>query len=334
MTSRRDTLKAVALLAVADKLGDGGLARIVPQGVPQRPVEVLPPGALDSESFRSKCIACGVCMAVCPEKIIKPSVKMENFGQPVLDFRNGHCLLSCIKCTEVCPVGAIAPLQREMKINTHIGHAIWKKDLCVRTVNSDECTACVRKCPVQAVKIVQGFPVIDRGKCIGCGACEHVCPARPRPAIFVKGFKMQRVVKPIAERDLVAEMKVVLDSGFSVVTARDGVIIDRCEGRGIAPLMKLMDANRIGGTIVYDRIIGRAAAAICVVGKVRKVYASVMSDGAKALLEANGIPAFAETMTSQIINREKSGPCPMEKAVKDLDNPENMVKTLRKAIEK
>ncbi len=63
------------------------------------------------------------------------------------------------------------------------------------------CKGCVRKCPVQAIHLVKGFPVVDRDACIGCGACEHVCPARPQPAIAVKGYEVQRIVTPMAETD-------------------------------------------------------------------------------------------------------------------------------------
>lgn len=38
------------------------------------------------------------------------------------------------------------------------------------------------------------IPVINAEKCIGCGACENLCPARPFSAIYVEGHKMHRVV--------------------------------------------------------------------------------------------------------------------------------------------
>ncbi len=30
---------------------------------------------------------------------------------------------------------------------------------------------------------------VDKETCIGCGACEYICPARPLSAIFVEGYK-------------------------------------------------------------------------------------------------------------------------------------------------
>ncbi|NOZ64214.1 MAG: RnfABCDGE type electron transport complex subunit B, partial [Caldiserica bacterium] len=35
---------------------------------------------------------------------------------------------------------------------------------------------CVKVCPVEAIKIVKGKPVVDYEKCIGCGKCVEACP--------------------------------------------------------------------------------------------------------------------------------------------------------------
>ena len=332
--TRRETLKGVAVLAVADKLTDGGFAEVSLPGVPEREASVLPPGAGDRETFYRKCVSCQLCIANCPGKCLVQSTSLKTFGQPVMDFRYGYCLGSCVKCGEMCPELAIKKLQNVQRPNVHMGEAVWVKDKCIRTTEGDKCTACVRKCPVQAIHLVQGFPVVDRQKCIGCGACEHVCPARPMPAIYVKGYERQRMVNPIVEADLLKEMKSKIDAGTSVVVARGGVIIAAEEGRGLDPLLKLFDAGKLSGAVVMDKVIGRAAAAICAEGGAAKVYASLAGKGAAELLEGRGIPFAAEKTVETILNREKSGSGPMEKAVAGLDEPKKMIEAIRKAKRK
>ena len=332
--TRRETLKGVAVLAVAEKITDGGFAEVSLPGVPDRGTPVLPPGAGSRETFYMKCSSCQLCIANCPGKCLVQSTDLKTFGQPVMDFRRGYCLGACVKCGEICPELAIRKLQTVQRPNVHVGEAVWKKDLCVRTTEGDSCTACVRKCPVQAIHLVQGFPVVDRQKCIGCGACEHVCPARPMPAIYVKGYEMQRVVNPISEADLVAEMKARIEGGESVVVARGGVIIASEKGRGLDPLLRLFDAGKLAGAVVMDKVVGRAAAAICAEGGATKVYAALAGKGAAELLQGRGIPFAAEKTVDVILNREKSGSCPMEKAVSGLDEPKKMIEAIRKAMKK
>ena len=330
--TRRETLKGVAVLAVADKITDGGFAEVSLPGVPERGHDVLPPGALDRRKFSLKCVGCQLCVANCPGHCLQPSVEFATFGQPVLDFRKGHCLVNCVKCSEICPERALSFIQREQRPYVHVGWAVWQKDRCIRTTCGDECTACVRKCPVQAIHLVQGFPVVDRDKCVGCGACEHVCPARPQPAIYVKGHDMQRIVTPISEADLLKEMYARLDAGAAVVAARNGVIVAVEEGRGLGPLFKLMDEMKLQGAIVVDKVIGRAAAAICAEGGAKKVYTRLAGKGAAELLEKRGIVFGADRTVDCILNREKKDSCPMEKTVKDMDDPAKMVEALRRKL--
>ena len=334
MTTRRETLKGVAVLAAEKKLTDGGLAEVSLPGVPERDCEVLPPGAGDRRTFALKCAGCQLCVASCPGKCLKPSTKLRNFGQPAMNFQRGYCILNCVKCTEVCSEGALRFLQREQRPNVHMGRAEWKKDLCVRTAVGDECTACVRKCPVQAIHLVQGFPVVDREKCVGCGACEHVCPARPLPAIYVKGYEVQRMVNPMSEADLLAEMKAKMDAGKSLVVAHGGVIVLESDGMGLGPLLEALDAGKLRGSVAFDKVVGRAAAAIYAESGVRKVHAKLAAKGAAELLAKRGVALEAEKTVDVILNREKSGSCPMEKAVAELEAPGKMVEAIRKAMKK
>ena len=195
--TRRETLKGVAVLAAAEaveKTTDGGFASVTSPGVPPRAVPVLPPGSVDLREFNLKCVGCGLCIANCRGGCLKASRSLLRLGQPEMDFRHDYCLVRCAQqCAKVCPAGAIRLLDGVVRKDIHVGHAVWKRDLCLRETEDVKCTACSRKCPVGAIHIVEGFPAVDKEACIGCGACEHVCPARPMPAIFVEGLEQQRV---------------------------------------------------------------------------------------------------------------------------------------------
>ena len=286
---------------------------------------------MDRALFNRLCVGCGACIAACPEECLVPSMSLKTFGQPKMDFRRSHCRLACPqKCAAACPAGALRLLDHVARRDLHMGHAIWKKDRCLRATEDVPCTACSRKCPVKAISIVAGFPVIDKAACIGCGACEHVCPARPLPAIFVKGFERQRVVRPFNEGDLLAEMAGLVRRGeAAAVTARDGVIQARASGRGVLPLLKLLDDGHLRHALVVDKVIGRAAAAVCLVGRARRVHGLLMSEEAKSLLAAHNVPATTDRLVPKILNRDQSASCPLEARVAQEADPQKMVADLR-----
>ena len=203
--TRRETLQGMAVLAAVetvDKTTDGGYAAVSLPGVPTRETPVLPPGAVDRAAFNVKCVACGLCIKACRGGCLTASTSLKRFGQPEMDFRKGYCLTGCnYACGHVCPTGAINWIPRLPRKNVHVGRAVWRKDLCIRTTDGVACTACSKKCPVKAIHIVEGFPVVDRDTCIGCGACEHVCPSRPEPAVRVEGYDRPRIVWPMQKDD-------------------------------------------------------------------------------------------------------------------------------------
>lgn len=113
---------------------------------------------------------------------------------------------------------------------------------------------------------------------------------------------------------------------------RGGEVVAREQGRGIGPALGLFQAGKLGGADVADHIVGRAAAAIFVAAGVNAVHADVMSEGAAAYLSAHGIPNAADVVVATIINRRGTGPCPMETAVHDLDDPFEMVDAIERAL--
>jgi ferredoxin-type protein NapF len=148
---------------------------------------------LDETRFTGVCMRCGNCAQVCPSKIIQPALGAggaAGFLTPHLRFGEDYCREDCHRCNQVCPSGAIARLSLANKRHRVIGLAMVDLDLCL-LVQGRECTACIQKCPYQAISIHSadgGFsnePLVAVDHCNGCGACETVCPTRPVRAMRV-----------------------------------------------------------------------------------------------------------------------------------------------------
>lgn len=180
---------------------DGGLADVLPKKAPKRETPVVPAGAGSVKDFHSHCSACQLCVQNCPNRVLRPSLSFERLMQPEMSFEHGYCRPECVNCSEVCPAGAIKRITPEQKSGTHIGHAVVKLDLCVVNSDSVSCGNCAAHCPAGAVKMVRKnpddekslrIPTVNTERCIGCGACEFLCPARPLSAIHVEGNTVHR----------------------------------------------------------------------------------------------------------------------------------------------
>ena len=153
------------------------------------------------------------------------------------------------------------------------------------------------------------------------------------PAIFVKGFERQRVVWPLTEVGLFIEMHELVARGEAAcVAARDGVIVGKASGNGLKPLFELLTAGKLAHSFVIDKVIGRAAAAICIVGKAKKVHAMMMSAEAASLLKAHGVEASADKTVPKILNRDLTDSCPMEQTIDGIEDPAEMVKALKSRL--
>ena len=123
--------------------------------------------------------------------------------QPEMSYERGYCRPECNRCSEVCPTGAIQHIGEDEKSSIQIGHAVWVKKNCVAVTDKVECGNCARHCPVGAIEMVPldendedtpFIPSVNVERCIGCGACENLCPARPLSAIYVEGHEVHREV--------------------------------------------------------------------------------------------------------------------------------------------
>lgn len=191
---------ATAATAYAKNKVDGGLAVILDKEAPKRTTPITPPGSVSARHMQRHCTACQLCITSCPNHVLRPTTKLDHFMQPVMSFEIGYCRPECTRCSKVCPTGAIKPISREEKTTIHVGHAVWVKANCLVLTGDVSCGNCARHCIPQAIQMVEYdhngktvmIPSIDVNKCIGCGACENLCPSRPLSAIYVEGHEMHR----------------------------------------------------------------------------------------------------------------------------------------------
>lgn len=206
---RRAFLVSSALLTTAalaqqkDKIMDGGLADIEDKVAPERQTPLTPPGSLSAQNMAQKCTGCQLCISECPNQVLRPSDDWLHLMQPVMSYERGYCRPECNRCSEVCPAGAIQPIQKEDKASTQIGHAVWIKKNCIPLTDGVECGNCARHCPAGAIEMVPSdpddeespyVPAVNEARCIGCGACEYLCPARPFSAIYVEGHEVHKEI--------------------------------------------------------------------------------------------------------------------------------------------
>ncbi len=199
-----------------DSMVIGDSIRVIPVNakpttvIEDKEFPVCPPGASSLELFNDRCTACNLCVSACPSDVLQPSFLeygLVGIMQPRMDYWSGFCNFECTRCLEVCPTGAILPLELDTKKLTQLGKAKFVKDNCIVHTDKTDCGACSEHCPTKAVKMVPYeednrlvIPEVEDKICIGCGACEFACPTTPYKAIYVDGnFEHILAEKPKVE---------------------------------------------------------------------------------------------------------------------------------------
>ena len=219
-TTKPDTQRRTALAAV----GAGALfipaSRVADSlDVNYHSRVIRPPGAVEERAFLERCIRCAECMKVCPNNALHPALfesGLEGLWTPILIARIGYCEHSCVLCGQVCPTGAIQKITEKEKLGIDvppikIGTAFYDHGRCLPWSMQTPCIVCEEFCPTSpkaiwveevdapvrdskpgpggeqpAMKSVHlQRPHVDPSLCIGCGACEKVCPVQDQPAVYV-----------------------------------------------------------------------------------------------------------------------------------------------------
>lgn len=214
-TQRRTALTVAAAGAVA--IPAMRIADVIDANYDHRVIR--PPGSVEEREFLERCIRCAECMKVCPNNALHPAwfeAGVEGLWTPILIPRIGYCEHSCVLCGEVCPTGAIQKITEAQKLGIgqkpiSIGTAFFDQGRCLPWSMGTPCIVCEEFCPtspkaiwVEEVSVPKRSatpgpegqeppmekvhvqrPHVDPSLCIGCGACEKVCPIQDKPAVYV-----------------------------------------------------------------------------------------------------------------------------------------------------
>lgn len=134
---------------------------------------------------------------------------------------------------------------------------------------------------------------------------------------------------------LLAEAKKrIVNEDVPCVYLRSGAILKNGEGTGVRPLIAAWETEPelLRDTVIVDKIVGKAAAMLAVLGGAAGVYGLTMSAAALEYLTARGVPAQYDTLTERIINRMGTGLCPMEQSVLALDDPREGYQALKDTV--
>ena len=116
---------------------------------------------------------------------------------------------------------------------------------------------------------------------------------------------------------------ILLSSASTIAVVSDGELFTSQE-RGVKPLLFLLKEKKefLKGASVADKVIGKAAALLMVLGEIKEVHTLIISEPAIKVFEKHNIPCFYDKKVTRIVNRTGDGLCPMETLCLDVENPQ------------
>lgn len=129
---------------------------------------------------------------------------------------------------------------------------------------------------------------------------------------------------------MIEQLTEILHSGGHSLVIDNGAI-HTFDGRGVSDLYRIYTGNpqMLKGAALADKVVGKGAAALMALGKIRRVHADIMSRPALTMLEANGVIATYTKLADNIINRQGDGICPVEKLCLECETAEECLPRIK-----
>ena len=128
----------------------------------------------------------------------------------------------------------------------------------------------------------------------------------------------------------------ILKSNNSVVVVKNGILLAKKSGNGLRPILELINEfeKDIRGSVIGDKILGKASALLFVYGGVKGVYSPQSTKSAITILLKNSIPSQIDRIIPFIQNKDGNDICPFERMIENIESPIDAYKILKKNIMK
>ena len=129
----------------------------------------------------------------------------------------------------------------------------------------------------------------------------------------------------VKNQDLELAKLKLIEENLSLVIVKKGKVIFETKKQGISGFLQAiekLDKNLVAASAA-DKIVGVAAAMLCVYAGVDSVFALTISEEGIRVLEDNNIICLFDNKVSNILNRSKTDVCPFEKLAMDSGNSED-----------
>ena len=117
-----------------------------------------------------------------------------------------------------------------------------------------------------------------------------------------------------------------------VIAGADGTI-RTYDGRGLRPLFNALEENGVKDAYVYDKVTGRASSLLLAYGGAKELHTGMLSQEAIPILEKYHIKYTADKTVPYILNRSKTGSCPMENVARSLDDAQTAYPQIKQGFE-
>ncbi|KPU26873.1 hypothetical protein TR13x_08180 [Caloranaerobacter sp. TR13] len=135
--------------------------------------------------------------------------------------------------------------------------------------------------------------------------------------------------------DLEKAKEILFEKNYSLAIVKNGEVVFVSKERGIKPLLSVVleKEEAIKGASLADKVIGKAAAMLCIKAGFRSIFADIVSENAVKVLKEYNIKYEYNTKVQYILNRDKSDMCPVEKIAQRHEDTVKLIENVKKFLQ-